>query len=210
MIEWLVEALADDVASLVALGKLEEASRALEELDQVRGALTDELGSVPSALEARARGLLAAGRGEYEASIAALERSRDLLEGLQAPWPYELARTLLALGQVQRRARRKAEARTTLEHAVAIFDQLGSKLWAQQARAELDRISGRPSRSGALTPTEARVAEAVAAGRSNAEAAHELFMSPKTVEWNLSKIYKKLHVRSRVELAAKLAKARQS
>jgi DNA-binding CsgD family transcriptional regulator len=55
-----------------------------------------------------------------------------------------------------------------------------------------------------LTETERRVAETVAAGHSNAEAAHALFMSPKTVEWNLSKIYKKLHVRSRAELAAKL------
>jgi len=56
-----------------------------------------------------------------------------------------------------------------------------------------------------LTPTEARIAELVAAGRSNAEVARELFISPKTVEWNLSKIYKKLHVRSRSELAAKFA-----
>jgi DNA-binding CsgD family transcriptional regulator len=210
MIEWLVEALADDVAALVTLGKPEEASRALEELDQVKDVLADEMGSVPSALAARAHGLLAAGRGDYEASITALEQSRDLIENLQAPWPYELARTLLALGTVQRRARQKAAARATLERALEIFEQLPSRLWAAQARRELEQISGRPARTGALTPTETRVAEVVAAGRSNAEAAQELFMSPKTVEWNLSKIYKKLHVRSRAELVAKLARARQS
>jgi DNA-binding NarL/FixJ family response regulator len=172
--------------------------------------LADEMGSVPSALEARAHGLLAGGRGDYEASITALEQSRDLIENLQAPWPYELARTLLALGTVQRRARQKAAARATLERALEIFEQLPSRLWAAQARSELEQISGRPARAGALTPIETRVAEVVAAGRSNAEAAQELFMSPKTVEWNLSKIYKKLHVRSRAELVAKLARARQS
>jgi len=67
-----------------------------------------------------------------------------------------MARTLLALGRAQRRARRKAHARATLERALAIFDELGSKLWAEQARRELDQIGGRPSQTGALTETEAR------------------------------------------------------
>jgi DNA-binding CsgD family transcriptional regulator len=128
-----------------------------------------------------------------------------LLETGKWPWPFELGKTLVALGAAQRRAHQKAQARATLERAREIFEQLGAALWAERARGELAQISGRPSRRDALTATEARVAETVAAGRSNAEAARELFMSPKTVEWNLSKIYKKLHVRSRAELAAKLA-----
>src|SRR5436190_7684018 len=210
MADWVLEGLADDVTSLVALGRSEEANVALAELRELRPTISVAMGATPAALEARAEGVLAGGQRDYGAAIAALERSRHLIEELPAPWPYELARTLLALGRAQRRARRKAHARATLERALAIFDELGSKLWAEQARREPDQIGGRPSQTGALTETEARVAASVAAGRSNAQAARELFMSPKTVEWNLSKIYKKLHVRSRAELAAKLAKQPQS
>jgi DNA-binding CsgD family transcriptional regulator len=209
MLEWVAETLADDILSLVALGRLEDASLALEELHEVRKSLPKDWRTA-DAVSARAEGVLAAAEGDLNGAVQLLERSRELIENLGAPWPYELGRTLLALGQVQRRARQKAPARATLEEALELFEQLPSRLWAEQTRRELDQISGRPSSSGALTPTETRVAEVVAAGRSNAEAAQELFMSPKTVEWNLSKIYKKLHVRSRAELAAKLAKARQS
>jgi DNA-binding CsgD family transcriptional regulator len=205
MNEWLVEGLAADVASLVALGRLDEARGSLDELHEAARSITDSVQWSAAALAARSEGLLAAADGDYDAAVAALERSRDLVDRC-VPWPYERGRTLLALGQAQRRARRKAEARSTLEQALAIFEELGSKLWAREARRELDQLGGRPSQTGALTETEARVAASVAAGRSNAEAARELFMSPKTVEWNLSKIYKKLHVRSRAELAAKLAK----
>jgi DNA-binding CsgD family transcriptional regulator len=210
MVEWAVETLAADVGSLVALGRLEEASRALGELRAIRAKVSDAIRCGAAALEARAEGLLAAVRGELETAIAALEQSRDELQNLPTPWPYELGRTLLALGRVQRRARHKKEARATLEEALEIFDRLGSKVWAEQTRSELDQLGGRRSASGALTATEERIAAKVAAGCSNAQAARELFMSPKTVEWNLSKIYKKLHVRSRAELAAKLARQAHS
>ncbi len=197
----LAESLGEDIGSLLALGNLEEASRALQELTE----LADELGTPVDALAARARGLAAAARGDRVAAISALERALALLEALPAPWPFELGRTLLALGSVQRRARQKLPARQTLERALEIFQRLGARLWAEKARAELRQVAGRPSRPGALTPTEQNVANLVAKGRSNAEVARDLFMSPKTVEWNLSKIYRKLHVRSRAELAAKLA-----
>jgi DNA-binding CsgD family transcriptional regulator len=210
MFEWVIEGLADDIPSLVALGRLEDARRALAEIKELRPIVSAGMRATSEALEARAEGILASGEGNYERAIAALERSLSLIEKLPVSWPYERARTLLALGRVQRRALKKTDARRTLEQALAIFEGLGSKLWAQQARRELDQLGGRPSQTGALTETEARVAASVAAGRSNAEAARELFMSPKTVEWNLSKIYKKLHVRSRAELAAKLAKQPQS
>jgi DNA-binding CsgD family transcriptional regulator len=86
-----------------------------------------------------------------------------------------------------------------------VFDDLGARLWSERARAELRRVGGRAAAPGTLTATEERVAELVAAGRTYREAADALFMSPKTVQWNLSKIYRKLGVRSRAELAAKLA-----
>jgi DNA-binding CsgD family transcriptional regulator len=110
------------------------------------------------------------------------------------------------LGGTQRRARQKQAARMTLGRALGIFERLGACLWAEKTRAELRRLGGRPSRRTALTAAERSIADLVAAGRSNADVAHELFISPKTVEWNLSKIYRKLHVRSRAELAAKFAK----
>jgi DNA-binding CsgD family transcriptional regulator len=196
-----VETLADDTSALVALGDLDNAARHVQEMEELAGAFDPPY----RALTARARGVVAAARGELTPALRSLEHSRHLLETGKWPWPFELGKTLVALGAAQRRAHQKAQARATLERAREIFEQLGAALWAERARGELAQISGRPSRRDALTATEARVAETVAAGRSNAEAARELFMSPKTVEWNLSKIYKKLHVRSRAELAAKLA-----
>jgi DNA-binding CsgD family transcriptional regulator len=91
--------------------------------------------------------------------------------------------------------------RESLDRSIEIFDRLGARLWSARARAELDRIGGRPS-VGELTPTETRVAELIARGLTYREAADALFISPKTVQWNLSKIYRKLGVRSRAELAA--------
>jgi DNA-binding CsgD family transcriptional regulator len=197
----LVETLADDTSALVALGDLDNAARHVQEMEELAGAFDPPY----RALAARARGVVAAARGELTPALRSLERSRHLLETGKWPWPFELGKTMVALGASQRRARQKAQARATLERAREIFEQLGAALWAERARSELAQLGGRPSRRDALTATETRVAEIVAAGRSNAEAARELFMSPKTVEWNLSKIYKKLHVRSRAELAAKLA-----
>jgi DNA-binding CsgD family transcriptional regulator len=199
----LAEWLAADIGCLVALGALEEAARQLERLVE----FTDPLG-IPTlgGFVARAQGLVAAAEGDSAAAIRYLERAVDCFERLQSPWPFEHGRTLLMFGGVQQRARQKLAARRTLERALEIFEGLGARLWAEKTRAELRKISGRPSRSGALTATEQNVAELVAAGYSNARVARELVMSPKTVEWNLSKIYKKLHVRSRAELAAKFAK----
>jgi DNA-binding CsgD family transcriptional regulator len=201
--ELLVEALANDIEALVALGWVDEAATELDELSQLARDLDRPH---LSALEARSRGLVAAAGARLDTAAAELERARDLLEAMEPPWLFELGKTLVALGTVQRRVRRKQSAQATLRRALEIFDRLGARLWADRARAELARIGGRPIRTGSLTDTERRIAECVAGGCTNAEAARVLFMSPKTVEWNLSKIYKKLHVRSRAELAAKLAK----
>ena len=198
----LAELIEGDVHSLVALGLLEEAGRQLERL----GRLAEELAfPTVDALLARAGGTLADAQGDHVEAVRQLELAARFFEGLRQPWPLQVGRSLLALGTVQRRANAKRDARTTLNRALEIFEGLGARLWAEKARAELARVSGRPAQPSGLTPTEARVAELVAAGHSNAEVARELFMSPKTVEWNLSKVYKKLHVRSRAELAAKFA-----
>ena len=123
----------------------------------------------------------------------------DLHDGV--PIPLELGRSRLAYGSALRRARQKAAARTALQDAARDFDAIGARVWAERARAELARVGGRPPSSGALTPTERRVAELVAQGLQTKEVAARLFVSPKTVEGHLSRIYGKLGVASRTELA---------
>ena len=150
----------------------------------------------------RGRALLAATAGRYDEARAALRRALELHGALGEP--FEHARTLLVQGTVERRDRQKAAARAALEDALARFEALGAACWAERARAELDRVGGRAA-SGELTPTERRVAELIAAGHTYREAADALFISPKTVQWNLSKVYAKLGLRSRAELPAWLA-----
>ena len=105
---------------------------------------------------------------------------------------------------MRRQAQQKKAAREALEQALAIFEELGARLWADKARGELKRISGRRGASDGLTETERRVAELAAQGRSNKEIAAELYMGVSTVEMHLSRVYRKLGVR-RAGLAARLA-----
>ena len=106
-------------------------------------------------------------------------------------------------GAVERRAKRKREARETLRRALDAFEKLGAPLWADKASAELARIGGRAPALLGLTPTEGRVAELVASGSTNREVADALFVSVHTVEANLKRIYRKLGIRSRTELASR-------
>ena len=99
---------------------------------------------------------------------------------------------------------RKRPARELLERACATFEELGAPTWATKARAELARIGGRAPSPDALTPTEAEVAKLVAQGLTNREVADTLFVSPHTVNANLRRVYRKLEVRSRTELARRL------
>jgi DNA-binding NarL/FixJ family response regulator len=117
--------------------------------------------------------------------------------------PFELGRTLLALGATQRRARQRRAARESLAEALTTFDGLGAPLWADRARAELGRIGGRTPAGERLTPAEARIAELVARGLTNREAAAELVVAVHTIEAALTRVYAKLGVRSRSELASR-------
>ena len=119
--------------------------------------------------------------------------------------PFELARTLVAQGQIQRRRKERLAAKHSLGQAIDIFQSRGAVLWAERARRELGRLGLHPGDGHSLTKTERRVAEMVASGLTNREVAAQLFISPKTVEANLSKIYSKYGVRSRTELAARMA-----
>ncbi|HEX4012015.1 MAG TPA: AAA family ATPase [Solirubrobacteraceae bacterium] len=120
--------------------------------------------------------------------------------------PFERARTELAYGEFLRRAQRRTEARAQLRAALATFEGLSTPLWADRARAELEAtgITARkrdPSTLDTLTPQELRIARLVAGGASNRGVAGQLFLSPKTVEYHLRKVFLKLGVSSRVELA---------
>jgi len=141
--------------------------------------------------------MLCSAVGEPEAAFGALSEALALHERVGEPFEY--ARTLLVLGTVQRRERQKRPARESLEAALDIFRTLGAVLWAERARGELARVGGRASTPG-LTATEERVAELLASGLTYQQAADALFVSPKTVQWNVSKIYRKLGIRSRAEL----------
>jgi DNA-binding CsgD family transcriptional regulator len=153
---------------------------------------------------ARAHALVAAERGNQEKALKLLGEALTWHERLGDP--TELGRTLLALGGLQRRMKRRRDARATLATAQALFKQIGAAGWAQRAAAEMTRISGRtPTHRDDLTPTERRVADLVASGKTNREVAKELFLTVNTVESNLTRVYRKLGVRSRTELARRFA-----
>jgi DNA-binding CsgD family transcriptional regulator len=118
--------------------------------------------------------------------------------------PLDHGRTLLGLGAAQRRAKRRREARATLGEALGVFEEIGAALWAERSRAELKRISGRASTPGALTPAEARIAALVCEGKTNREVAAALFLSDRTVEGHLARMFGKLGIRRRSELAGAL------
>jgi DNA-binding CsgD family transcriptional regulator len=138
------------------------------------------------------------------------ERAADELRLAAAAYgalglPFERARSLLALGRAQRRAKKWGTARESLTRSAAAFDRLGSPGWADDARSELQRVGARrASPAGELTPAERRVAELAAEGLANKEIAQALVVTVNTVEFHLRNVYAKLGVRSRAQLAARL------
>ncbi|WP_327587979.1 LuxR C-terminal-related transcriptional regulator [Nonomuraea sp. NBC_00507] len=188
------------------IGHLTEAAAHCGALDEVR-AVVAEL--TPIAERSRspvlimglrhAEAVLADDAATYEAAIAA-----DLRD-----WPFERARLQLTYGGWLRRQRQAAESRPLLRAAAAAFDALGAAPWAERARAEL-RATGESRRKpmdalDALTPQEQQIARLAADGLSNREIAERLFLSPRTVTTHLYRIYPKVGVKSRSELAAMMA-----
>jgi DNA-binding CsgD family transcriptional regulator len=195
----IIPCVPDAVEALVALGRVDDADVLVDRL-QEQGRSLDRPWARAMAL--RCRGLVQGHRRDQRGASAAFERALE--EHDRVPQPFDRARTLLVKGEVERRAKQKAAARRSLEQAVGVFDELGSPLWAARGLRELDRIGGRPPSPTHLTATERQVAELVADGRTNAEVAGLLFMSVHTVRSNLRRIYGKLAVRNRGELAASL------
>jgi DNA-binding CsgD family transcriptional regulator len=190
----VIPCIPDDIEALISLGRLDEAEALLLSLED-RGRALDR--PWVRAVGARCRGLLTAALGDIPAAIASLEQA--LVEHERVPQPFELARTLLVKGEVERRAKQRRRARSSIERSLEIFDDLGARLWVERARADLARVGGGPAQAE-LTPTEQRVASLVAEGKTNREVAAELFVTLKTVEANLSRVFHKMGVRSRAEL----------
>jgi DNA-binding CsgD family transcriptional regulator len=193
--------LPDALEALITLGELDRAEALLdsfqscaESVDRIWGMATAE----------RSRGLLCAARGDSSGSVEHLQRA--LLHHQRIDMPFELARTLLCLGRVQRRRKRRKEAREALAQSLQAFERIGAPLWAAKARSELERTHVREAPTD-LTPSELRVAELAASGLTNKRIAEQLFMSPKTVEANLARVYSKLGIASRAELGARMAPA---
>ena len=196
----LMRELPDLLDALVAVGELREAEAVAAPWEERARAL-DRAWAL--AICARVRALIRAARSDHEGALFVFDEA--LAEHARTQDPFQHARTLLALGRTQRRAKQRGAARTTLEEALAAFERLGAPLWATQTLAELARIGGRASSRDELTEAERRIAMLVAEGRTNREVAAALFLTVHSVETALTRVYRKLGVRSRAELASHYA-----
>jgi DNA-binding CsgD family transcriptional regulator len=191
---------ADLVEAYVRSGRADDAARVAASLSR----RAERAGvPLPLALAARCRGLVAGEGFEAHFEDAVVNHER-------AEAPFEAARTLLAYGSRLHRARRRVEGRERLRAALEVFEELGAEPWIGQAKAELS-AAGAIRRSPAadpdeLSPQEIRVAREVAAGATNKEVAAQLFLSPKTIDFHLGRVYRKLDIHSRAELATLVAK----
>ena len=192
---------ANHAEAVIGLGDLDRAEGLVGRLERW-GHTTGRAWTLATA--ARCRALLLAARGDTPGAIQVLEDALGHHQHLAMP--FELGRTLLVMGQVQRRAKHKRAARQHLQRALEIFESLPAPRWAERARSELSRVGLRPATPFALTATEERVAGMAAAGRTNRQVAQALFLSPRTVEANLARVYRKLGVSSRAELGAAMAR----
>ena len=194
--------LPDEIEALTRLGELGPAEALLASLEARSAQLGRGWGT---AAACRCRGLLQAARGDLAGAEAALHAGLAAQQRLAMP--FERARLLLTAGEVHRRARHKHQALAFLQAGLAIFERLGAPRWQRRVLDELARV-GTPAKPAGigpvLTAAEQRVADLVTAGRTNPEIAAELFMGRRTVEAHLSRVYRKLSVRSRTELCRML------
>ena len=172
----------------------------LQQLEAQAAAL-EHRWATPAALRCRAVLMLA--REQADEAADGAEQAAAAFEELG--FPLDRARSLLAVGAAKRRAGQRRQAADSLSSAIEILDELGATLWLRQAEDELRRASPRPRHDRELTSAELRVAALVAQGHTNRAVAAQLFTTVKTVEAHLTRIYRKLGIRSRTQLARAVA-----
>jgi DNA-binding NarL/FixJ family response regulator len=191
----------DLVEALAGAGRLKTAREVIRRLAELATAQEHPWGL---ATAERSAAVVTLAAGYDDAAAANLARAAAGYRALGLD--FDAARTLLVLGRAQRRHKKRAAARQTLEQARSAFERLGCPGWARAAAADLDRISGRRAApGGTLTPGERQIAELVAGGLSNKQIAAQLYLSVSTVETHLSQVYAKLGVHSRTQLAQHLS-----
>ncbi|MGX9788837.1 helix-turn-helix transcriptional regulator [Mycobacterium sp. MMS18-G62] len=187
--------VSDAVEAMIQLHRTDEAAQLIALMER-NGKRLDRAWMLAVAL--RGRAMVDAAGGDVAAAVRAAEQAME--QHGRLPMPFERARTQLLLGQLQRRQRKKQTASATLREALDAFERMNTPLWAARARADLERVTVNAG-AAVLTPSERRVAELAASGMTNRAIAAEMFISPKTVDTNLSRIYRKLGIHSRAELA---------
>jgi DNA-binding CsgD family transcriptional regulator len=193
---------ADAAEALIGQGRNAEATTIVDWLER-RGAELDRPWAV--AVGARYRGLLQTASADLTGAARSFERALGAHARLGVD--FERARTLIAVADMHRRARRRKAASEALEQALDAFEALGARPWAARAKGDLGRVlTRRAPASDELTPAERRVALLAASGLTNRAAAEKLFVSPKTVEATLARVYRKLGIGSRAELGANAAR----
>ena len=187
----------DAVEAMIALGRIADAEPLIEQLERDRTGLF-----WMATAGARCRSMWLAARGDI---VPASRLAHDaIVEHDRLLMPFERARTQLWLGQLQRRQRQKDAARATLSEALQTLEAMGTQLWAGRARDELAHLAVAPTRRLTLTESERHVAQLAASGMTNRDIAARLFISPKTVEAGLARVYRKLGIRTRAELGSHL------
>lgn len=166
---------APDVAeALIRVNRLDEADMLISRLED-NGRRLDRPWML--AVGGRCRAMLQASRHDLDGALITVQHA--ITEHDRLSMPFERERTQLLMGELQRRQRARVAATATLRAAAASFADLNTPLWAQRAHSTLDRIAFGSRDGGALTPTEFRIAELVAAGQSNQDVASTLFISTK-------------------------------
>ncbi|MEP7021636.1 MAG: LuxR C-terminal-related transcriptional regulator [Pseudonocardiales bacterium] len=186
----------DAVAVLIAVGDIANAKRMTAELDA--SSASNQL-PWATAMAGRCHGLLNAAAGDTSAAIDAFERA--LIDHKRLPMPFEEARTRQLFGSALRKAGRRSDAKRELSAALAVFNRLDAPVQAELALTEVASIGGKTSAAGELTAMEHRIATLVGAGQTSREVAGAMFISVRTVDSHLGRVYRKLGLRSRTELA---------
>jgi DNA-binding NarL/FixJ family response regulator len=189
----------DAVEALTAVGRVDEAAHLADTMESNGRRLGR---AWMRAVGARCHSMVLAGVGDTDAALAAAHRA--MAEHNLVPMPFERARTQLFLGQLADR-RNTEDSAAAVRAALTTFERLGTPLWADRARAELTRAEAARRPPAGLSTAEQRVAELAATGRTNRDVAAALYISPKTVEATLARVYRKLGIKSRGELGRRIA-----